>query len=341
MKYWLFALPLLTACGKLTPAEPDKAGYPPGGQGSDAAAVGDADLRPTVIATGVEEPVHLASDGTTLFFSTGDSQASLYSVSVNGGTPALQAQNAMLIGLDEANVYYQSVYPLGTLYAQSKVSTGMRTQLNPGVPGQPATAATVYDDVLYWTEPDPSREYFDLYSYRNQGAVTAEGRVYTPQLGSPMLLGPTRSMLFYASSPMAGVQVAPLGQGSATPVLPGTLNWAMTSDELAAYICPANATPVGSLVRVVADGTTTTLTSKFVAVQNSGSIAVDDTFVYWAAAGNTSSATTTPITGGVMRTPKLGGATVALSNDSNPNALTVDATAIYWEAGGDIKRLVK
>lgn len=93
----------------------------------------------------------------------------------------------------------------------------------------------------------------------------------------------------------------------------------------------------GSLIAIADDGTTMTLGPLLdegpSAGAGAGSVAADNTYVYWVDEDTV---------GTIMRVPKSGGSATIIARDTSPVAIAVDASAIYWsDVGGNILRLPK
>jgi len=303
--------------------------------GADASSsTGDTTLsNPVVIATGLIEPVLLASDGATLFINTSVPMGPLLtSMPVEGGARTAVAPTAQLVGVDSLNVYYltQLDRPPPVLYMQAK--TGGAPQMLSGAgPLGGVLGASVHSNIAYWVTGDATNNYFDVHSYQAQTGSTSVLRLQSSSWGpilSPMtLIAATTNTLFLSASD--GIVLAPAASGTVVRLsVQGA--WAATSDDQSAYFCPVSAN--SSLVRLASDGTMTNLAQNLAVPFNTGAIAVDDTYVYWVVTGKN---------GSVMKLPKQGGTPVVVATEANPNAITVDDTAIYWEAGGVIKRQLK
>ncbi len=295
----------------------------------------------TVLASQVQvAPVCMASDGTTLFWTTGSTPGML-AMPVGGGSittvlsgPATGGGEVpgFCLAVDETNIYFLDVAGVVFRLPKNGSSAARVTE-----PGAQLTAVTALGSALYWLEGA---------TYEDMGVFVKSTSVKSAPLpGGPITVVAT----FDAHDPIVGIGVTDgtlfIGENSqTTPLLdfptstgvpdggPATMTppesglfTSVTSDANAVYWAQAS----GSNLSIGSDGTVTTLGPAV----SSSNIVFDDTYVYWA------DMTTV---GTIMRAPKTGGGATILARDTSPTGIAVDSVSVYWaDQGGYIKSVPK
>jgi hypothetical protein len=311
------------------------------GKSIDAGGNGDAGTstpsstpggQMTIASQIQETPTNLASDGTTLFWTSSvGAGGAVSSMSVGGGpiTTVVPAPvEGGFLAVDDLNVYFPGQ---SGIYRAPKSGGGTPTIVNEA--GASISGMTVLGSSAYWVESPIGGTIAVKTAPLKGGAVStiAEFNSSGPQSGS--IIGVTTTTVFLSGF---GTQLAsfPISSGVPDGGMPATVPGNMqecqllVSDTDTVY-CDTDS----SINRVASDGTTTVLGMVIVEGTVGDGLAFDDTYVYWV------DSTTV---GTVMRVPKTGGTATIIARDTNPVAIAVDANAIYWsDVGGSIMRLPK
>jgi hypothetical protein len=280
-------------------------------------------------------PSNLASDGTTLFWTSSvGNGGDLSSMPVGGGAVSAVVHGPVSGGflvVDDTNVYFPD--SSGGIARAPKGGGGasaLVTEQGAILRGFTSLGATAY-----WIEGGggPMQGPVSIKSAPLKGGAPSDVAQYTPMFGAPGLdIGVTTTTVFLSGFGAQGLTAFSLAtgipDGGAPASIPGFMQGCqvLVSDTAAVY-CSTG----GSLIRVASDGTQTMLGT--VLGGNSGAFALDDTDVYWV-----DNATV----GTIMKVPKTGGTASIVARDTNPVAIAVDAHAVYWsDQGGSIMRLPK
>jgi hypothetical protein len=295
---------------------------------------------PTTIASLIQRPpTHMASDGTTLFWSDG---WNVSSIPVGGGTIRMLTAG-YLLSVDDVGIYVNEtdgIYRLpkdgGAAVLLSDASSGST------LVGRTTTSRTN----AYWMEwptnvgPPTMVPVVVKTAPLHGGPITTIAQFETE--GNPAGLG---SMAVTANTVFIIVDVPSVGlasfstsagvpDGGLPQPLPGAMRFCsyLVADDSAVYCDPG----AGSITRIANDGTVTTLGTVISSGSTVGAptgMALDDANVYWL------DRTTV---GTVMKVSKSGGTATTLARDTSPIAIAVDATSVYWsDVGGNIQRLPK
>jgi hypothetical protein len=308
-----------------------------GGSGSSGGGDGGA----TSIASEIQEtPTNLVSDGTSLFWvSCEGSGGPVSSMPVGGGPIAAVVPGLIgggFLAVDDANVYY--VGQSGGIDRAPKGGGGSPTLVNEA--GASIAGVTVLGTSAYWVEfqpgVSPGGGPLTVKTAPLVGGSVSTITEFTGGDPGESIIGVTTTAVFISGF---GTQLSsfPITSGvpdGGTPAqVPGPMQQCnfLVSDTDAVYC------DTGSSINAVAsDGTTTTLgmvvDESGISCGN-GSVAFDETYVYWL-----DNATV----GTIMRVPKTGGTATIIARDTSPVAIAVDANAVYWsDEGGNIMRLAK
>jgi hypothetical protein len=303
--------------------------------GTDTGLVGPA--TPTTIASGLPlTPQLMASDGTTLFWT--DQLGNLTAMPVQGG-PMTTLTNPVyprgFLTVDSANVYFtQFDAPSGTgaLYALPKAG-GSPAKIAGGISVRAVTLlAVVRDATAFWVGAGTSLGDVVESSPVQGGAVSTFFVLPAGhQLGTGFWgIASTTNTVFVGIGPnLLLLPSTGVPDGGTPPVVAapeGACDDAFVADDSAAFCFPS----LGSASRIASDGTSVELAT----VYGAGSVALDDTDVYWA---------DQPATGNVVnRVPKQGGPVSVIANEPmGTTVVAVDSAAVYWANGPTIKRLAK
>jgi hypothetical protein len=297
----------------------------------------------TVLATNVQvSPSRMASDGTTLFWTTSQGAPGLLAMPVGGGPikivldgPVTNNSAAGFLAVDAVNLYVMQDDSLIRIPKSGHPASRITES------GALVYAATTLGTTAYWVESDG-----DFFGGDDAGvgvnvksAPLAGGNAsllarmddaYVD--GPPQFLGATTTTVFVSCGGEAmGLIKFPSGTGvyagDPTPLSTVTNCASLTSDTNAVYCQQGGSAPN---LRIASDGTSTTLGQ----ADGASYILADDTYVYWA---------DTTTVGTIKKAPKAGGGTATiLARDTSPGALAVDATWVYWaDQAGKIERVAK
>jgi hypothetical protein len=335
MKLAVGVLPLVALLGCSARALDLGGAYPDGGGGSGSGGPGSgSDGGPTSIASLIQEtPTNLASDGTTLFWTSSvGTGGALSSMPVSGGTittvvPAPVSGGYLFV--DDVNVYYPGAS--GGIARAPKGGGGTPTLVNES--GASTGPVTVLGGSAYWVEGGGSigRENAVKSAPLQGGSVStiAALNAVPPANGG---IGVTATTVFLSGFPGAALTSFPISgipDGGTPAQVPGVMQGIqlLLSDTDAVYCYGP------SITRVASDGSTTVLGTVVDQGLSGGALAHDDTYVYWLDIDTV---------GTIMRAPKTGGTATIIARDTSPVAIAVDANAVYWsDQGGFIMRLAK
>ncbi|MGH7435587.1 MAG: hypothetical protein ACRENE_07920 [Polyangiaceae bacterium] len=333
--------------------------------GSKTAVGGEA----VVVASRLQiAPSHMVSDGTWLYWVMPGDGASispgLFRMPVGGGAivnlTGNRAVGPWLLAVDDVSVYFVvGQGPVEIMAAPKETDGGSFSVARSLTTATSAWGgATVLGDKMFWTEVSPSYAVTD-----GDGGPDHTVTAYVAPLrgGPPAILAHfsqnlnpayfpsvniavTTSTAFLGSPSSNGLESFPIAagyfpaDGGMTQLIQfGFLRMApgcqiMLSDTNAVY-CDTGT----KIVSVASDGTLVVLGDVVgptgVGSVAGGTVAYDDTHVYW---------TNAIAPGTIMRAPKTGGPAVVLARDAEPLAIAADSKAVYWsDAAGNIMRLDK
>lgn len=306
--------------------------------GVGACHSGEVTEGPTevVVARDLASPVRIASDGNSLFVSSGD--GALRKFPDQGGAASTlltldAAARLLVVGLDTTSVYYVSTSNAvsdggapGTTTAIYRLpKTGGTSERLSDQDDVTIHAATVFHDTAFWAEESRSGEVVVKASTSPGGAAvahlvfpTAEGLAVT---GNTIFLLAGGKLVSFSRN--AG------GNDPGTPV--SVPCFAIVADDDAAY---CGASPSGPLSSIAGGATSAVVASAGVHV-----LALGGNEIWWSgdyAAGGASSPTS-----GLWRVAKQPGSIPRSVAGETADALAVDDAAIYWETSGVVKRLAK
>lgn len=279
---------------------------PPADAGGDVTAVADASstATPRVLVSGLDEPVVLAADRSSLFFTSG---GRLSSVPLDGGEvrTLVASDVAPMLALDDANVYVV-LQQTGELSAIPKDgSAHIRMSGNGRV-----SAVSASRGLVLWAESDDSN--FILKSSRS-GTPLA-----TYHGCCPGALAATTSTAFACAFALLTV---PIAGGSFTELGALRCSW-LRADDSAAF----TSSPTG-IVKVDGNGQVTELAKGL----SSAVAALDPSGVYVATLSK------------ILRVPRDGGAPVVVvtSDAEAASSIALSEDAIFFSARGTIWRAPK
>lgn len=277
------------------------------------AGPGDATTSsgPEVIATGLVEPMVLAVDDGRVYFTQGN--GSLSSVSVHGGpiTTLIDRDvvpNRLALTPDEVLVV---LGPDGVVHAIPKAGGSPPRARS----GTRVSALTAAHGTAYWVEGVAD-------TFVVKSSLEPLGHLLGSANGCcPGTIAATTDRVYVAAiSPMS----LPRAGGDITPE-PVAGCGSVLADDAAAYC--VNARP-DKVLRVEKNGTTTELTSGFVAL----TAAMDDDALYLANDPNGR--------GTIKKIPKTGGPASVFSTEG-AHAIAAGADAVYAELNGTLRRIPK
>jgi hypothetical protein len=314
---------------------------------------GTSSLAAAIVASSISPaPIHLVSDGTSLFWTSSldPDGGPVSSIPIDGGairivTPGPVGFTGDFLAVDDEDVYYlgpvvavANEAPPNSLYRAPKDGTG-----SPVAVDGPVVAATVFGGNLVWIGGGDYPAMPEVKSAPlDGGPVTAVGTLPAGYGASEFALTATTGFAAAGASLLSfplggsGSQVQGVSSANVCKGLASDLD-AVYCAALLCETCFAQPDPqTSTLLRVASDGTVTVL-GKFFAKSfddpQSGAIAVDDTYVYWVDRLQI---------GTIMRLRKPGGTPEIVARDAWPIAVAVDSNAVYWsDEAGNIMRLAK
>ncbi len=294
---------------------------------------------PTTLASEIQlTPTNLVSDGTSLFWTSGvGAGAPVSSVPVGGGPITSVVPGPLpggFVAVDDVNIYFYD--DSGGISRAPKSGGGSSTLVN----GTNASVAqvSVLGSSVYWLESGsagPIQPVPTEYAVKRtplQGGAISTVAEFNAQLSPGVYgIGVTATTVFISEEGIMLISL-PLGSGVPDGGMPAKVPGVMSGCQLLLSDTDAIYCDTGSSIdRVASDGTTTVLGNALGG--GPGSLAFDDTYVYWV-----DDATV----GTIMRAPKTGGTAAVFARDTDPLAIAVDANAVYWsDQGGAIMRLAK
>jgi hypothetical protein len=239
------------------------------------------------------------------------------------------------LAVDDINVYFQSS---DGLYRAPKSGVGSPTLLNEPTMSR-IGSATALGGSAFWIEVEGSlpQSILRIKTAPLKGGPTSVVAQFTAartQSFSDSVVGVTSTTAFLQGGGLQGLASIPIGTGVPDGGGPVDID-AGVSSGFQLLVSDTDAiywTDLTTLLRVASDGTATFLGSVASGFAG-GTVAYDDTYVYWVDALTV---------GTIMRVPKTGGAPTVLARDTRPLAIAVDAHAVYWnDDAGNILRLAK
>ncbi len=302
---------------------PEGGTTPPGGAGA------------TTIQTEIQATAtNLASDGTSIYWTSSlGSGGPVYSAPVNGGAVSTVVAGPLsggFLAVDDVNVYYPG--PSGGYASSPKSGGGPATLITPA--GAEVLAFTLLGGNAYWMEDNGA-----VKTAPAQGGATTVLATFAQQGPDPFHgIAVTSNTVFVPVGGLSGaLAYFPIGSGVPAGSMPAMISGLGSPGcmFLVSGTSDVYCSNGGSMIAIADDGTTTTLGSVLDqgVSAGGGSVAADDTYVYWIDEDTV---------GTMMRAPKAGGSATIIARDTSPVAIAVDTSAIYWsDVGGNILRLPK
>jgi hypothetical protein len=313
-------------------------------------ADGAAD-RGVTIASGIQlPPLHLLSDGTTLFWT--DEGGGLSSMPVGGGAvTALGVAPASvpitLLAVDAANFYLElgnsGIYRTSRAVGGSSVLISDPADTAFGMATVTIGPATVLGGTAYWSEQEGSVDgglsSWLLKSVPLQGGPVTLIAQLPPGGPAVTAIGVTTSTVYLAGPSATLLGVVPMSTGTPTSagLARGCSNLVSDTDAVYCYLS-------GSVGPIQRFWNTDELLDLGVMIDMSTSpsvaLAVDDANLYWV--DDTTIGTITKVPKPASTTIGPAAAATVIAHDTSPIAIAVDATSVYWSnVGGEIRRAPK
>jgi hypothetical protein len=309
-----------------------------GGGDAESNDSSEGDGGATVVASEIQQtPTNLASDGTSLFWTSSvGGGAPLSSMPVGGGPITTVVPGPVpggFLAVDDVNVYFLG--QSGGIYRAPKNGGGSSMLVSEA--GGSVGAATSLGSSAYWfetPEAGPGGSAVTVKRAPLLGGPVSQIANFTLVGPMPSAIGVTATTAFISGSGLPPQSIS-LGSGVLRPVLGETEGCELLVSDTDAVYCDTGS----SIIAVQGAGSLTVLgtvvedSPTFGGGNGDSVIAYDDTYVYWV-----DNATV----GTMMRVPKTGGTATVIARDTSPVAIAVDANAIYWSnQAGQIRRLVK
>jgi hypothetical protein len=337
MKQWVLlgaAGGIVWACGGHTV----NVGQDGGGGDAEGSDASGSDGGATIIASEIQQmPTNLASDGTSLFWTSSvGAGAPLSSMPVGGG-PITTVVPAPVPGgflaVDDVNVYFLG--QSGGIYRAPKSGPGSSTLVSEA--GASVAAATALGSSAYWLETPGGGSDGSTVTVKRaplQGGPVSQVANFTLAGPMPRAIGVTTTTAFISGLGLPPQSLS-LGSGVLRPVLGETEGCELLVSDTDAVYCDTGS----AIIAVQGDSSLTVLgtvvedSPAFGGGNGDSVVAYDDSYVYWL---------NSTMVGTMMRAPKTGGAATIVARDTSPVAMAVDSSAVYWSnQAGQITRLVK